>query len=77
MQSIRLVSITNNVLIHFLGSSFDNPNYCQLSLYKSSYPLNKSKWGELSQNIGLTEVTKTIKSFQISTSTNATCCWIM
>ena len=39
---------------------------------------NDHVWGELSQNsTEVTKVTKTIKSFEISSSPSAICCWKM
>ena len=75
----------NTFMYSYLGSpvsetvrNFDDPNYCQLSLFRSSYPKNDHVWRELSQNsTEVTKVTKTIKSFEISSSPSAICCWKM
>ena len=80
------MNLSKTTFMHsYLGSpvsetvrNFDDPNYCQLSLFRSSYPKNDHVWGELSQNsTEVTKVTKTIKSFEISSSPSAICCWKM
>ena len=80
-----LNSFKTTFMYSYLGSpvsetvrNFDEANYCQLSLFRSSYPKNDHLWGQLSQkSTEVTKVTKTIKSFEISSSPSAICCWKM
>ena len=57
-------------------NSIEDDNYCQLSFYKTSYPRSDYVMESVNNTMNEKIQIRGAKSYQVSTSPKAHCCWI-
>ena len=69
--NIAMLASTSNEII-----SWDDDNYCQLSFYKTNYPQSDYLMTSVNNTMTGKIYIRSAKSYEVSTSPKAHCCWI-